>query len=213
MAYRQDTGSFLVPSHTNAIVFSSVGTGIFTCYAESFGEIKILGRHLRYKELPKNTAQIIRIGDLVETINPEQYGVTYIPAGQRFTLAGPAFYPDKSECRSIHGTVMYIRTDNLRVILPCERQPGEPPRPLRAPGGVAREYTTFPWTFCGKNLGYFLYGINYGVWIFVRWRLRFHVIPDLYVNMRFYVRWRARSVLGFVGRRSFPGPSACAGGW
>ena len=73
-----------------------------------------------------STAQIIRIGDLVETINPEQYGVTYIPAGQRFTLAGPAFYPDKSECRSIHGTVMYIRTDNLRVILPCERQPGEP---------------------------------------------------------------------------------------
>jgi len=67
-----------------------------------------------------STAQIIRIGDLVETINPEQYGVTYIPAGQRFTLAGPAFYPDKSECRSIHGTVMYIRTDNLRVILPCE---------------------------------------------------------------------------------------------
>ena len=62
VAYRQDTGSFFVPSHTNAIVLSSdVGTGIFTCYAESFGEIKILGRHLRYKELPQK--RVSRLDD------------------------------------------------------------------------------------------------------------------------------------------------------
>lgn len=59
-------------------------------------------------------------GDLVETINPEQYGVTYVPAGERFTLAGPAFFPEESECRSTHGTVMYIRTDNLRVVTPVK---------------------------------------------------------------------------------------------
>ena len=70
--------------------------------------------------------------------------------------------------------------------------PRPPPRPLRAPGGVAREYTTFPCILCVENLGEKLRGLFiFGLGFLTAWRAVRFALPRnmrFYVKMRFYVR-------------------------